>query len=204
MEVLDRVRTLPDSLETGAPATWVLLSQAEGCGTDYFVTEQEFFGVIYGITTSHRYLIGEYLDLHNDRTSLRWLLDISDPSGRLMRWRIRLCEFTFVIHHEKAYINAQADTLSRFPSTGRTTVKEDYEIPCYILPVGVSKELLTRVSARMRTSTGDCETVERKSDPAIMFIFVSKRKVRLKTRHANWHRRHTEHSELLSAVRKPW
>lgn len=63
-----------------------------------------------------------------------------------MRWRLRLAEITFVMHHKKLYVNTQADALSRLPSKGHTTVEEDHEIPCYILPLGVEKELPEQIT----------------------------------------------------------
>ena len=50
--------------------------------------------------------------VHTDHASLHWLLTIDDPSGRLMRWRLRLAEFDFEVKYKKGKENAQADALS--------------------------------------------------------------------------------------------
>ncbi len=59
-------------------------------------------------------------------------MEIVDPTGRLMRWRLRLAEYTFEIHHKKGYLNTQADAVSRLPSDGHTAEHEDYCIPCFV------------------------------------------------------------------------
>lgn len=97
---------------------------------NYSVSEQECLSVIYGITTCRPYLVGEDFDLYTDHNCLRWLMEIVDPSGRLMRWRLRLSEYQFTIHHKKGYLNTQADAVSRLPSDGHTTEHENYEVPC--------------------------------------------------------------------------
>ena len=99
---------------------------------NYSASERECLAVIYGITTCRPYLVGEEFDLHTDHSCLRWLMEINDPSGRLMRWRLRLAEYTFSIHHKKGYLNTQADAVSRLPSKGHTTEHEDYEVPCLL------------------------------------------------------------------------
>ena len=59
-------------------------------------------------------------------------MEITEPSGRLMRWRLRLSEFHFVVKYKKGLLNTQADALSRLATSGETTVDIDDEIPCYL------------------------------------------------------------------------
>ncbi len=59
---------------------------------NYSVSERECLAVVYGITTCRPYLFGEHFVVNAYRAALRWLMEISDPSGRLMRWRLRLAE----------------------------------------------------------------------------------------------------------------
>lgn len=70
---------------------------------------------------------------HRDHSSLLWIINVTDASGRLMRWRLRLWEFYFEIKYKKGIFNAQADTLSRLTTEGGTTVDvEEDEIHCYM------------------------------------------------------------------------
>ena len=50
-----------------------------------------------------------------------------------MRWRLRLAEYHFVIHHKKGKAHCQADALSRVDSDAHTTEHEDMELPCFII-----------------------------------------------------------------------
>eukprot|EP00171_Calliarthron_tuberculosum_P004259 IDg4259t1 len=70
-------------------------------------------------------LLGENFDIYTDHACLRWLLEITDPSGRLMRWRMRLAEFDFEI--------LQADAISHLSTQGHTTEHEEAEMPCLSL-----------------------------------------------------------------------
>ncbi len=69
--------------------------------------------------------------------SLRWLLEIAEQSGRLMRWRLRLSEFDFEVRYKKGKANSQADALSRLATLGETVVPVDEEIPCFTADAGV-------------------------------------------------------------------
>ena len=59
-------------------------------------------------------------------------MNISDPSGRLIRWRLRLSEFDFEIKYKKGKANSQADALSRLLTEGETIDAIDDEIPCFM------------------------------------------------------------------------
>ena len=105
------------------------LHQAE---RNYSTPEKECLAVIWAVTTLRPYLQGVHFTVHTDHSSLRWLMEITDASGRLMRWRLRLGEFDFTVKYKKGLLNTQADALSRLPSTGSTTAPLDEEIPCFL------------------------------------------------------------------------
>ncbi len=54
------------------------------------------------IQTLRPYLLNVEFDSHTDHYALKWLMTITEPSGRLMRWRLRLSEYRFVIRYKKA------------------------------------------------------------------------------------------------------
>ena len=67
-----------------------------------------------------------------DNSSLRWLMEISDPSGRLMRWRLRLTENDFDVRYKKGTGNLCADFASRMHTESPIEDDDDHdEIPCY-------------------------------------------------------------------------
>ena len=81
------------------------------------------------------YLIYEKFTVHTDHAALAWLFSIEDPSGRLMRWRIRLCEYNFQIKYKKGSQNAQADALSRLKTLAETIRHDDEDIPTFMINV---------------------------------------------------------------------
>ena len=56
-------------------------------------------------------------------------MGITDVSGRLARWRLRLAEFDYTIEYRKGNKNQIADAISRLPTTGETGVPPDVEVP---------------------------------------------------------------------------
>ncbi|CDF36773.1 unnamed protein product [Chondrus crispus] len=96
---------------------------------NYSVSEKECLAVIGAVQTLRPYLYGEHFIVHTDHASLRWLMNVTDPSGRLIRWRLRLSEFDFEIKYKKGKANSQADALSRLLTQGGTVDEISDEIP---------------------------------------------------------------------------
>ena len=100
---------------------------------NYGTPEKECLAVVWALQTLRPYLQGTSFVVHSDHSALRWLMEIVEPSGRLMRWRLRLSEFDFRIEYKKGTLNAQADALSRLRTLGETTVPIDDDIPSFFL-----------------------------------------------------------------------
>ena len=62
---------------------------------NYKTTEKEFLPVVWSILTLRPYLYGNTFDLRTDHEALRWVLDLSDSSGRLAHWRPRLAKYDY-------------------------------------------------------------------------------------------------------------
>ena len=61
------------------------------------------------------------------------MLTIDDPSGRLIRWRLRLAEFDFEVKYKKGKANTQADALSRLHTSAETKPHDDNDdIPVFM------------------------------------------------------------------------
>ena len=80
------------------------LAAAEGNNS---VSEKECLAVIWAVQNLRPCLYGEHFIVHTDRASLRWLMKVTDPSGRLIRWRLRLSEFDFEIKYKKGKAKAR-------------------------------------------------------------------------------------------------
>ena len=77
--------------------------------------------------------MSERFTVFSDQASLRWLLTITEPSGRLTRWRLRLNKFDFEGRYKKGICNTQADALVQLQTLGETMSDIDDDIPCFIL-----------------------------------------------------------------------
>lgn len=80
---------------------------------NYSATERECLFVVWAITTVQPYIEGFTFTVRTDHDTLRWLLTISDVTGRLMRWRLRLSEFDFTISYRLGLVHQVPDALSR-------------------------------------------------------------------------------------------
>lgn len=88
--------------------------------------------VFWAIEILRPYLYGERFTIHTDHPSIRCLLNVSDPSGCLIRWRLCLSEFDFELKYKKASSNTQADALSRIPTEGEASTPIDEDITCFL------------------------------------------------------------------------
>ena len=100
---------------------------------NYSASERECLAVVWALKVLRPYLMYEKFIVHTDHAALRWLLSIQDPSGRLMRWRLRLAEFDFQIMYKKGKLNTQADALSRLRTLAETIRHDDDDIPAFML-----------------------------------------------------------------------
>ena len=64
--------------------------------------------------------------VHSDHHDLHWIITITEPSGRLTRWRLRLAEFDFTFAYKIGAENHQTDALSRL-LTGSPPIEDEDE-----------------------------------------------------------------------------
>eukprot|EP00171_Calliarthron_tuberculosum_P000592 IDg592t1 len=95
------------------------------------MTEKECLAMVFGVLTCRPYLLGLPFVVNTDHSALRWLMTINDPSGRLMRWRLRLAEYDFIVKYRPGHTHCHADAASRVPT--KAPVKEilDFDVPCF-------------------------------------------------------------------------
>ena len=83
----------------------------------YSVIEKECLAVVLGVKTFEVYLLGRPFILQTDHRALKWLQHFKEKNTRLARWSLALQPFDFVVEHRKGVDNANADALSRLPTT---------------------------------------------------------------------------------------
>lgn len=64
------------------------------------------------IQTLQPYIQETNYTVYPDRALLRWLLEISEPNGRLMSWRMRLKNFDIDIWYMNGLLNTRANVFS--------------------------------------------------------------------------------------------
>jgi len=84
---------------------------------NYSTIEKELLAIVYAVQHFRPYLYGKKFLLITDHKPLTWLHKLKDPTSRLARWRIKLAEYDYEIVYKPGKINANADALSRNPTT---------------------------------------------------------------------------------------
>lgn len=88
------------------------LSSAE---RKYSVTERECLAVIWAIRKYRPYIEGYHFTVVTDHSSLQWLHNLKNPTGRLARWALELLGYDYTIVFRKGALNHVPDALSRIP-----------------------------------------------------------------------------------------
>lgn len=68
--------------------------------------------VVWGIGEFRDYLEGFYFRVITDRSSLRWLYNLRNPTDRLARWDLELQGYVFDIVHRNGTLHHVPDALS--------------------------------------------------------------------------------------------
>ena len=99
---------------------------------NYSTTEREALALVEGIKKFQPYLFGRKFTVLTDHSSLRWLMNMKDATGRLARWSLLLQQYDFEIVHRPGKEHSNADSLSRRPyeidSCLNTLQKEDPQL----------------------------------------------------------------------------
>lgn len=80
---------------------------------NYSATEREALAVVYAVEKFEPYLGSRPFTVVTDHASLKWFMNLENPTGRLARWGCRLSQFNFSIEHRKGKDNVIPDALSR-------------------------------------------------------------------------------------------
>ena len=92
---------------------------------NYSTTEQECLSVVYFTQEFRHILLGRKFTIISDHRPLVWLKNITNPTGRLGRWSIKLSEFDYEISYRKGRLNSNADFLSRLQAGEKMEVESN-------------------------------------------------------------------------------
>lgn len=82
---------------------------------NYSTIERELLAIIWAAEHFRPYLYGRKFTILTDHRPLTWLFNCRNPNSRLIRWRLRLEEFTYEIRYKPGRVNSNVDALSRNP-----------------------------------------------------------------------------------------
>jgi len=80
---------------------------------NYFNTERKCLGVVWDVLELRHFLDGQQFLIRTDHQALSWIHSTTDSSGRLMRWRLRLSEYTFDMVYKPVASHHLPEFLSR-------------------------------------------------------------------------------------------
>jgi len=78
-------------------------------------TELEVLAVLHALEAFRPYLEGYKFQLFTDHSSLKWLVQLKNPKGRLARWAVELQAYEFEVMHRAGTSMQAPDALSRNP-----------------------------------------------------------------------------------------
>jgi len=81
--------------------------------TRYAVIEREGLAIVWAIGKFYCYLYGREFILQTDQQPLKYIKNMKNSNGRLMRWSLALQSHSFTIEYIKGQENVGADILSR-------------------------------------------------------------------------------------------
>ena len=80
---------------------------------NYSVTERECLAVLWAIRKFRPYVEGYHFTVITDHSSLKWLCNLHNPTGRLAWWVLELQAYDFQIIHREGSLNYVPVALSR-------------------------------------------------------------------------------------------
>jgi len=121
---------------------------------NYSTMERECLGVVWAVLKLRHFLDGQRFLIRTDHQALSWIYSTTHSSGRLMRWRLRLPEYTFDMVYKPGASHHLPDFLSRASTVAPPEDIHD-DIPCLALA-----ETANGLRTGMYTATDTPEPVE--------------------------------------------
>lgn len=75
--------------------------------------ERELLAIVWATQYFRPYLYGKRFRIFSDHKPLQWIFSLKEPSGKLLRWRLKLEQYDYTINYKNGALNTNADALSR-------------------------------------------------------------------------------------------
>ena len=92
---------------------------------NYSTIEKELLAIVWGCKHFRPYLLGRPFIIMTDHKPLTWIFSVTDPSSRLLRWRLLLEEYQYEVRYKAGKQNCNADALSRDPDLCAVIAEEE-------------------------------------------------------------------------------
>jgi len=99
---------------------------------NFSTTVRECLGVVWAVLKLRHFLDGQRFFIRTDHQAPSWICSMTDSSARLMRWRLRLSEYTFDMVYKPGASHHLPDFLSRASTVAPPEDVHD-DIPCLAL-----------------------------------------------------------------------
>jgi len=124
------------------------------------VTELEALGAVSAVKHFRPYLYGHSCHLYTDHEALKVLLNTPHPSGKLARWGLALQEVDIHIHYRPGKKNANADALSRYPLSIKTSQNDQSNVFGIVSAISVLQFQAKDGETNLSTQREDPELLE--------------------------------------------
>lgn len=95
--------------------------------------EMECLAVFWALQILRNHLQGHHFIAHSDQAALRFLMNINNPSGRLMRWILIHSEFGYEVQYKNGLINTKADAVSCLLTSSETNQTINKDVSSYLV-----------------------------------------------------------------------
>ena len=97
----------------------------------YSPTERECYAIVWAMRTLRPYLEGVRLKVRTDHAALRWILTITESTGRLARLRLLISELDCEIDYIPGRVNSVMDAFSRVLTPAGDPQPGEADVPVF-------------------------------------------------------------------------